>query len=135
VNRGRRAADGQSVTEFALVIPLLLLAMMILLDFGRVIYAQNAIEHDARAASRFASTSAPQSDAAIRDRARVMDPLVPLPDTAITGEGGSFYPDGTDEGQRVVVNIEVTVPLVTPFISTIVGGTASVGATAQDVIR
>lgn len=135
MNRGRRAADGQSVTEFALVIPLLLLAMMILLDFGRVIYAQNAIEHDARAASRFASTSAPQSDAAIRDRARVMDPLVPLPDTAITGEGGSFYPDGTDEGQRVVVNIEVTVPLVTPFISTIVGGTASVGATAQDVIR
>jgi Flp pilus assembly protein TadG len=135
VNRGRRAADGQSVTEFALVIPLLLLAMMILLDFGRVIYAQNAIEHDARAASRFASTSAPQSDAAIRDRARVMDPLVPLPDTAITGEGGSFYPDGTDEGQRVVVNIEVTVPLVTPFISTIVGGTASVSATAQDVIR
>lgn len=135
MNRGRRAADGQSVTEFALVIPLLLLAMMILLDFGRVIYAQNAIEHDARAASRFASTSAPQSDAAIRDRARVMDPLVPLPDTAITGEGGSFYPDGTDEGQRVVVNIEVTVPLVTPFISTIVGGTASVSATAQDVIR
>jgi len=131
----RNGGGGQSLVEFALVIPLLLLAIMILLDFGRVIYAQNAIEHDARAASRFASTSAPQTDEAIRQRARAIDPLVALPDSAITGESGSFYPDGTAEGQRVVVRIDVTVPLVTPFISTIVGGTATVSATARDVIR
>ena len=126
---------GQAITEFALVIPLLLLAMMVLLDYGRVLYAQNAIEQDARAAARFASVSAPQADDAIRARARVMDPLVPMPDTAIQGEGGSFYPDGTDTGQRVTVRIEVTIPLVTPFITAIVGEEATVTAMAQDVIR
>lgn len=135
VREAAAGSRGQGITEFALVIPLFLLALMVLLDYGRVVYAQNAIEHDARVASRFASVSAPQSDEAIRDRARAMDPLVAMPDTAIQGEGGSFYPDGTEEGMRVVVRIDLEVPLVTPFISSIVGGSATISATAQDVIR
>jgi Flp pilus assembly protein TadG len=121
--------------ELALVLPLFLLILMTLFDFGRVIYAQNAVTQDARAASRLASVSAPQTDAAIRDKARSMPPGVPLPDSAITGEGGTFYPDGTAEGSRVVVRIVVDVPILTPIISNIVGGSFTIDVTSEDLVR
>jgi Flp pilus assembly protein TadG len=130
-----RRNNGQSLVEFAIVMPLFLLLLMVLFDFGRVVYAQNAITQDARAATRFASVSAPQSDSAIRQRARFMAPGVDYPDSAITGEGGNFYPDGTAEGSRVVVQITVQVHLVTPIVSNIVGGSFTVSATSEDLVR
>lgn len=121
--------------ELALVLPLFLLILMTLFDFGRVIYAQTAITQGARSASRLASVSAPQTDAAIRDRARSMPAGVELPDSAITGEGGTFYPDGTAEGNRVVVRILVQVPILTPIISSIVGGSFTIDVTSEDLVR
>ena len=128
-------SGGQTMTEFALVLPVFLLLLMILFDFGRVIYAQNAITQGARAATRFASVSAPQSDAAIRDRARAMAPGVSLADTAIIGESDQFYPEGTAEGSRVVVHITLDVPLATPIISNILGGSITVDVTSEDLVR
>jgi len=126
---------GQAVTEFALVLPVFLLLLMILFDFGRVIYAQNAITQGARAATRLASVSAPQTDASIRDRARTMAPGLDVPDSAISGEGGTFYPEGTAEGSRVVVHISVDVSLVTPIVANILGGSITVDVTSEDLVR
>ncbi|HYN70221.1 MAG TPA: TadE/TadG family type IV pilus assembly protein [Candidatus Eisenbacteria bacterium] len=131
--RGR--CTGQAVAEFAIAVPIVLLLVMILFDFGRVVYAQNAITEGARAATRLASVSAPQSDATIRDRARIMPPGVPFPDEAITGDGGSFYPSGTAAGSRVVVHIELEIPILTPIVSSVVGGSMTVAATSEDVVR
>jgi Flp pilus assembly protein TadG len=126
---------GQAVAEFALVLPVFLLLVLALFDFGRVVYAQNAITQGARAATRLASVSAPQPEAAIRDRARTMAPGFTLADTAITGDGGLFYPDGTAEGSRVVVHITLDVPLVTPIIANILGGSITVEVTSEDLVR
>jgi Flp pilus assembly protein TadG len=131
----RRPASGQALVEIAFTLPMFLLLLMILVDFGRVIYAQNAISQNAHAATRFGSVSAPQTDTAIRGRARLVPPGAPLPDSAITGEGGTFYPDGVDEGDRVVVQIEVNVPILTPIISTVIGGSFTVTSRSEDVIR
>ncbi len=131
----RRRARGQSLTEVAFVLPIFLLLLMILVDFGRVVYAQNAISQNAHAATRFGSVSAPQTDAAIRQRARLVPPGAELPDSAITGEGGLFYPDGTTEGSRVVVQIEVDVPILTPIISTVIGGSFTVISRSEDLVR
>jgi Flp pilus assembly protein TadG len=133
--RANDSVRGQAIMELALVLPLFLLLLMTLFDFGRVIYAQNAITQDARAASRLASVSAPQTDADIRERARSMPPGVDLPDSAITGEAGTFYPDGTAEGSRVVVRIVVDVPILTPIISNIVGGSFTIDVTSEDLVR
>ena len=132
---GGRHGNGQSIAEFAVVLPIFMLVLLILFDFGRVIYAQNAITENARAATRFASVSAPQTDSAIRQRARVMPPGVEYPDSAITGDGGSFYPTGTVEGSRVVVHITIEVPLVTPIISNIVGGSFTLTVTSEDLVH
>jgi len=135
----RSGARGQAIPEFALVLPVFLLIMMGLVDFGRVIYAQNTISHDARSASRAGSVSPAlsqtQYDGVIRQAARNLSPGVSMAGSAIKGASGAcatspdatapgycFYPDGVTIDQyhptpRVVVNIHLTVPLLTPVIS------------------
>ena len=134
-SRASAHSRGQAIAEFAIIAPIFLLLFMVLFDFGRVVYAQNAITQDARAATRFGSVSAPKSDAAIRLAARFMAPGVDYPDSAITGEGGSFYPNGSAAGARVVVHITVQVPLSAPIISNVVGGVFTVNAVSEDLVR
>ncbi len=151
----RRRSRGQALLEFAFVLPIFLLILMILLDFGRVVYAQYTITQDAREASRVGVAQDAAADtpgacpvgsackiAAIRLAALAMHPGVTYGGTEIRGEDGSsggnsgcpatvspndnFYPDGTDGGDRVVVNIQVVVPIITPIISNVVGGAFTV---------
>jgi len=152
--QGGTRSRGQALLEFAFVLPVFLLILMILLDFGRVIYAQYTITQDAREGARVGiveeTLSGPAScplgslckAAEIRQAARAMSPGVTYGDTEIRGEDGTsggnstcpasvtpndnFYPDGTDGGDRVVVNIQVVIPIITPFISNVVGGSFTV---------
>jgi Flp pilus assembly protein TadG len=43
---------GQSVVEFALILPMFLLLIVVVFDLGRAVYAQHTIENAARAAAR-----------------------------------------------------------------------------------
>jgi hypothetical protein len=139
--------------EFALVLPILVLGLLIAVDFGRVIYAQNVVSQNALNAARSASApdfcpgcTAIQTDAKVRQVARTLSPLVPVPDCAIYGEssdpvvnhctdhaaGGAFL---SGDGNRVVVEIVVPVPLITPIISNIVGGSITVRARGEELLK
>jgi Flp pilus assembly protein TadG len=144
---------GQSTLEFALVLPIFALVLFGLLDFGRVVYAQNTINDDAREATRIGSVSAKALTtsgawstryAAIRTRARALSAGVALSDSQIQGKSGAcpvpadsvtgtcFYPDGVDPASGTVyVTITVQVPIVTPFISNVLGGSITLQATSQ----
>lgn len=50
----RKPIRGQTVSEFALVLPLLLLLLVGILDFGRVVFAYNSVSNAARTATRVA---------------------------------------------------------------------------------
>lgn len=50
--RGARRSRGQALVEFALVLPLLILVLVGIFDFGRAIYAFNTISNAAREAVR-----------------------------------------------------------------------------------
>jgi Flp pilus assembly protein TadG len=147
LRRGRGRSRGQALVEFAFVLPIFLLILMILLDFGRVIYAQYTITQDAREATRVGIVGAEDSPTkydAIQQAALDMSPGVSLTAADIRGDDGTsggnsgcpdqdtispnsnFYPDGTMGGGRVVVNIQVVVPIVTPVISNVVGGSFKV---------
>ena len=219
---GRRGADGrrtrgQTLVEFALVLPIFLVILMSLLDFGRVIYAQHTINQDAREAARVGAVSAdtltstlpvgcvanpanpPACDtrfttryAKIRAAAKVMAPAVPMTDASIFGgdkcdadrlqncslpvtnarylpcsgvkvyTGGTpampddavtpasvpattvtqtcFYPNGVINTNilyppKVVVKISVTVPLITPIISSILGGGITISAESEQLLQ
>jgi Flp pilus assembly protein TadG len=133
----RPPSRGQALVEFILVLPLFLVLLMGLLDFGRVIWAHNAIRLDAEGAARFASVSAnTRTDAQIRAEAKRISPAVPFPDSAINNNGALlFYPSGTDVGNPVMVQIVLEVPIVTPFVSQIVGGSVTVSVKSEELIH
>jgi Flp pilus assembly protein TadG len=158
LRRTEGRSRGQTLVEFALVLPLFLLILMSLVDFGRVIYAQNAITQDAREAVRVGAVGVDVANQtlalmqakyqAIRNAAKIVGPGVVLTDVAITGTTGDcvlyadplgthtcFYPDGTQIGGRVVVNMQITVPILTPFVSNIVGGSFNLTATSTAYIQ
>jgi hypothetical protein len=108
--REGRRGRGQALVEFALIVPVFLLLLMSLLDFGRVVYAQHTINQDAAEGARVGAVSAdsltldlpagctasPESPvgcdtrfttryAKIRAAARIMAPAVPMTDASITG--------------------------------------------------
>src|SRR6266700_6705882 len=50
----RRDDTGQGLVEFALVIPIFLVMLFGVVDFGRVIWARNSLENAAREGARYA---------------------------------------------------------------------------------
>lgn len=48
-----RSVKGQALVEFALIVPLLLLLILIIIDFGRAFYIQTALQNGAREGARF----------------------------------------------------------------------------------
>ena len=54
---GVTGARGQSLVEFALVIPVFLLIMVAIFDVGRAVFAYNSVTNAAREAARFAAVN------------------------------------------------------------------------------
>jgi PKD repeat protein len=147
-SRRRRLAipRGQSLVEFALILPAMLFLSLIALDFGRVYLGWINLQNMTRAASNFAANHseawlAPLDPAnatliaqyrnqVLNDAARtncVLNPAVPADPTFADGNG-----DGTttEIGDRVTASFTCTFTLITPIISNIVGKNLLVSASA-----
>ena len=149
----RHRSRGQSVVEFALLFPVVLLILMVGLDFGRVYLGWINLNNTARIAANFAATNAiamsgtgPVHDAAVaRYRQLVANDAQainctlnpdPIPDPAGTpADLAALYPGGTALGQTAHVNIDCDFGVITPVISTILGDTVTVSASADFPIR
>jgi Flp pilus assembly protein TadG len=64
--RPGRRSPGQSLVEFALVLPIFLLVVVALVDIGRGVFAYNSITNGAREAARLAIVN--QDQTLVRDR-------------------------------------------------------------------
>jgi PKD repeat protein len=131
----RNQTLGQSLVEFALVIPVLLLLLLIAIDFGRIYLGWVNLQQMARLASNYAADHASAwgtpGDATVRARyqslvlndARKIDCTLPpaLPDPVFAG--------GTAIGQQVKVTFNCQFGLITPVIGQIIGN--SILATAD----
>lgn len=109
---GREA--GQSTVELALVLPILVLLVFGIAEFGRVIHAYLTIEHAAREGARLGIVGA--SDDAIRDR--VMQMTVGLEPSRVTV---SITPSVRRPGDSLEVRVRYVLPLVVPLISNAFG--------------
>lgn len=78
-SRRRRRTRGQSLVEFALVVPIFLLLLCGILDFGVVLYSRMTVINAAREAARAATLMAGDGPTAIASRAE---------DTAESAAGG-----------------------------------------------
>lgn len=130
---GRRR--GQALVEFALVVPLLLLLIVIVIDFGRALYVQTAIQNGAREGARFGSVHPQWVDNAtpglsnpdpnnVKYRAST-EPAATVPSTNVTvtctNAGVTESCTVAGSGHRIDVRVTATFTPITPLISNIVG--------------
>src|SRR5258707_9643989 len=133
-----RKTRGQALVEFALVLPMLLLLLTASIEFGWMMFNYVSLYNGLREGIRYASvggyTDPPQfyQCNAIRDQIitrailsgiRRTDITVQYDNGDINSPIGSCLVDDTgtvalQNGYRVIINIDVTVPFLTPFMKT-----------------
>ena len=132
---------GQALVEFALVLPILLVLVIGIMDFGRALFVYSEVSNAAREAVRYATVN-PGDCEAIINRAKSMFSLPPSGPINVTvrlekpsSDTGSFIEhewcgehddeDEAETGDRIKINVSTTVSLWTlQMIAPLVGGTA-----------
>jgi len=141
--RSRQRSRGQSLVEFAIVLPIMLLLLFTAIDFGRVYLGYINLQSMARIAANYAANE-PDAWGATPDMAvqtRYKNQI--LADAAATNcalpEAGGVTTvpaptftdtngDGIGLGDTAKVDITCTFGVITPFISSILGGSVAVSA-------
>ena len=138
--RHRARSRGQSLVEFALVIPALMILLMFAIDFGRVYLGWVNLQNMTRIAANFAANNADgfnPVDPAVQNRYRTQvahdakaincKPPDPIPDPV--------FASGTDIGDLVLVHIDCQFQVITPVMSSVLGGTVLVSAESSFPIK
>lgn len=115
---------GQSLVEFALTLPILLLLIFGLVDLGRAVYINNALAEAARDGARYGSVQARAYDEASRDAVEdwVRARLDAVPSPTITADCTAVNPTfGCTVNDILVVTVRSDVEMITPIIGQIVG--------------
>lgn len=134
------------MVEFALILPVLALLLVMAIDFGRVFFGTVALHNAARIGANEAATNPDaweSGDADAQDRYydRILSDLeaincdyaTPLPDPTFTSRVGTANP--YEIGDHVTVTLECEFDLITPLAGAIVGQQLTLGAEATFPIR
>ena len=120
-----RDTRGQSVVEFALVLPLLLVIVFGITEFGRAWMTMNVLTSAAREGARLAAVTGPDQDAVIARVNQVCNSAKITP-TAVTVTG-------PDADNRVTVTVDADFQVVT---GTILGSFSGIiPLTANSIMR
>jgi len=136
--RPRSGTIGQSVVEFAIALPLLVLILAIVLDAGRVFYGWVNLQNAARIATNYAAThpdqwpSSPQPSGYLaeiqRDTTSIDCDLRPIP-------GPVFSDPAKSVGSTVSVVLACDFHPLTPIISSFFSGVITAGSTETFAVR
>ena len=128
--RRHRGSAGQSLVEFALVLPVFILVLVALFDLGRAVFAYNTLTNAAREGARLAIVN--QDVPTIVARAKAQTQIVELNDPSVTVAFYQMKLDGTPDtanpcnlvavGCLAVVSFEATYQPFTPLIGNIIFG-------------
>jgi PKD repeat protein len=143
---------GQSLTELALILPLILLLTVAALDFGRIYLGYINVQNMARIAANYAANNplawgtAPDEDIQARYQSQVLeDSKANNCELPVVG-GKSVVPDptftdvnldgtATGLGDTVTVAINCDFAVITPMIGNILGGTVEVTAASNFPVK
>jgi Flp pilus assembly protein TadG len=126
---------GQSLVEFALIAPLLILITMGIIDGGYYIYSYSELENATRRASEIAAKAAPNNSACIAFARSEALKSVFLSDTAPARLPLSFsYPSGRAVNQPAVVSVSYTGAYLTPIARGLFGPTFSFSFSSRRTI-
>jgi hypothetical protein len=155
--RRARRSRGQALVEFALVLPLIAVLLVMSLDFGRVFFGWVGVNNAARIGANYAAAHAdawslPDSPVKQAERLQYAQQLyndasavncsprpqmvptptyIPLPSfTDLTGNGAS-----TDMGDEVTVRLSCVFGLLTPLANSILGGGVGIAGSTSFLVR
>jgi Flp pilus assembly protein TadG len=119
----RQRRNGQALVEFALVVPILLLLMMGVVDIGRLLFTYIALEDAVQEGSIYAAHEpAPISE--IEQRV-----LTSSNHPEVTGATVSVSCTLATTPGTITVTASYPVPMITPVVSGILGGSVAMTAT------
>ena len=122
-----RRQCGQSMTEFAFVLPVFILVMVGLFDLGRAVFAYNTITNAAREGARLAIVN--QDIPSVVERAKAQTAIVELDDPSVNVDFFQLKEDGTPNlsnrcnlvavGCVAIVKFEATYRPITPILASL----------------
>lgn len=138
MNRRAGHSRGQSLVEFALLIPIMLLIVVVGIDFGRVYLGWINLQNMSRIAANFAANNAEAwttpDDASKQATRATYVTRIQNDARAINCTPNPNFPpvfaSGTDLGDPVSVTIDCSFSVITPMISNVVGSSLLVSASA-----
>ena len=104
---------GQALVEFTLVLPLLLLLVFGIVEFGRVYSAVLAVNHVARETARAAAVGVTGTE--LEEIAEKAAPQLPGDKLAV-----NVSPSNPTRGEQVSVEVETLVDIRSPFINRLI---------------
>ncbi|MBO8137542.1 MAG: pilus assembly protein [Desulfotomaculum sp.] len=112
----RKNQKGQSMVEFALLLPLIIILLFGILEFGRVFHSYLVITSAAREGARIGAVGRPDSEIIARIRE-----AAPLPDADSKLKITRLEPnqDARTPGLPLTVEVTYDVDLITPLFSDI----------------
>ncbi len=113
MRRWLRSERGQTMVETAMVLPILLVLVFGMIDFGRVFNAWITVTNSAREGARVGATR--QDETAIEARIAAAMGHIDAYDVDIVNAVGT-------SGSPISVTVETTVDILTPLIGNIIGG-------------
>jgi hypothetical protein len=127
---------GQAMAEFALLLPLLLLLLVMAIDFGRVFMTWVSLQNVSRVAANYAAANpegpwgaGSEYDIVVRRDAADLGCALPA-----TLPAPSFA-DGKKLGDDARVRLTCSFPLITPLADSVIGGPVGLGAAATFPVR
>lgn len=121
LHRSKDRSRGQALVEFALVMPILFLVIFALVDFGRVIYTQNAISQGAREGARWGSVQARSATDIVGIEEYTFEALAGLNAGRVNVQATCIRPGSVvmacQADDTLEVHVETTVELATPLIA------------------
>jgi PKD repeat protein len=140
MRRRRERTRGQSLVEFALTLPVILIIVMLGLDLGRVFLGWVNLNNTARIAANYAATNSGPLNAGNAGALAAYRQLVQNDADTINCElptpvPGPTYPGGTQLGADAIAEITCKFSVLTPIVSNIIGSPVDVSAASTFPIR
>jgi Flp pilus assembly protein TadG len=123
LRRFRQTDTGQTLVEFAMVLPLMLILMFGIVDFGRAFYVWLTVTNAAREGARVAATQQPIGVV----NTRISDAMGPLGTSQLTITPGNIQ---GPRGEAVTIDLTYNFSFVTPIgpLVALVGGSLATPA-------
>lgn len=115
-NAWKNCERGQSLVEMAIILPLLLVILTGIIQFGIIFNGQIAVNSAAREGARLAAVGA--TDDEIENRVKDV-----LTGTLLLNYGGTFInpPGSRSLGEKVSVEVSAGAEIIVPFLDLLVG--------------